>query len=146
MDETTLIEAQIKEIKLYQTRQRNMSVFFKALFLKLMQLLLCLVIMQYFYVKQGKIQPKEYWDGLCRLVFCLSAHLMMQPDIDSVLERLRFVVLHPQNFRTIMLPLTISFLAVVVNFMIEIVMFLSIIHEVEVINMISNFSGMYIVC
>lgn len=44
-----------------------------------------------------------------------------------------------------MLPLLISLLAVVVNFLTEVVMMLSIIHEEEVISMISNFSAIYIV-
>ena len=65
-----------------------MSVFFKALILKLMQLLLTIVMMRFFAVDEGK---DGYWDGLCRLVFCLVAHLMMQPEIDTGFDRLKFV-------------------------------------------------------
>lgn len=44
-----------------------------------------------------------------------------------------------------MLPMLISLLAVIVNFLTEVAMIMSIIHEVEVISMISNFSAIYIV-
>ena len=82
---------------------------------------------------------------MSRLIFCLVAHLIMEVQIQPSIERLRFVVTHPYNFRTPVVPLILCSLHLFVNFANEFIMLSSILHEDDILGMLGNFTAVYII-
>ena len=124
-----------------------MDIFFKGLVLETCSLGLSLLVVYYYDLEHamGGIEPKAYLDAIARLIFCIVAHIMMNARIDESFERLKFVIEHPYNFRTFGLPLFLSFFHLVVNFANEYIMLSSILHEDNLLQMLGNWTAVYII-
>lgn len=74
------LQGQIMEITEYIRRQQNMDVFFKSVLLEVCSFTVAICVFYHFNISQeaGDVEPEMYKDSICRLVFCLVAHLIMQ--------------------------------------------------------------------
>ena len=141
------LQGQIVQIEEYIRRQQNMDIFFKSVLLEVFSFTVCICVFYYYNISKenGDVEPVMYTDSVCRLVFCLSAHLIMQVQIDATIDRLKFVITHPGNFRTPFVPIFLCILHLVVNFGNEIIMLTAILHDDDILAMLGDFTGVYIV-
>ena len=91
------------------------------------------------------MQPEEYPDSILRLVAALTAHLIMQPQIDATIDCIMFCITHPDNFRTSAVPIFLSLLHLCVNVANEVIMMSSILYNKELVELAFQFADIYLV-
>lgn len=78
-----------------------MDIFFKNMLLKIMQIFLAiyLIFFKYDFGREDRqVIINSNSDIMGKLIFVTIAHLMMQPEVEGVLNHLRFIITHPRNF------------------------------------------------
>ena len=102
-------------------------------------------MIRYYFVNTVIEIPVDYGNAVGKLILCIVAHLMAQPEIGASIDRMLFVIEHPFNFRMVFVPILMSSLNVAVNFSTESLMMLGIVREGTIISTISNFSALFII-
>ena len=66
-----------------------------------------------------EVMASSYSDMIAKLIFVNISHLMMQPEVEASLARLRFIITHPRNFNQFLVPLFMTFIDIIVTFFAE---------------------------
>lgn len=71
------IQRQIDEIENNIRRQHTMDILFRAVMLEILAVvIICAIVWFYVGSVADEIEPTSYNDAICRLIFCVIAHLM----------------------------------------------------------------------
>ena len=87
----------------------------------------------------------SYSDMIAKLIFVNISHLMMQPEVEASLARLRFIITHPRNFNQFLVPLFMTFIDIIVTFFAEWITLVVIMDTERVLDIMSNWSTIYII-
>lgn len=99
-----------KQLRFYQAEQkvaRNGRVLFKSFTIFMMQFVMCLLILQYFWTMQTVVVPPFFHCSVVQKICLLYLHLQMQPKVSQALEALVFIIEHPYNFSNLISPILI---------------------------------------
>lgn len=105
------VEAELRIAQNELMTSRNGRVLFKCIIVLVMQILLALMGIQYFWTMQVVVVP-PFFNDACIINVCLMyAHLQMQPKVEQALRTMMFCLEHPYNFRSHFQPFFITFMS-----------------------------------
>lgn len=103
----------------YHRNQRNRIIFFKVLFIFLMEMGFLLFAIQAL-VFTGIQGPYTFYVTSLKFFCVFSVHIMQQPSVLNSIERLNFVFKHPHLFEQTTIPLMICIMKLILSLSIEV--------------------------
>ena len=123
---------------------RNIDIFYKVVFFFIIELAMIGTVLMY-YIKYGVDLEADY--GTIALKYCciISLHLMQQPMLKQSMNRINYILKHPDYFESRHLPLMICWMKLIVEFGIEIALLVSTAYENWNVFMIMDFSALIVI-
>ena len=108
-----------------------------------------IIIMKYYIWNTGlypaRLPPPVYPTCILKYICSIILHLIMQPRVCDPIDRLRYVIHHPERFEQIFIPQLICWMKIVCEVGIEITLIVSTAYENDQIYLIMDFTALMVV-
>lgn len=128
----------------YARQMRNKEIFFRALCFFTIELVMISFIIVY-YLKNGVDFAADYGTVVLKFCCAIAIHLMQQPTIENTLQRMKYILQHPDDFEQTLVPLLVTWMKFWVEFLIEVAMIVSTAYENYNTFMIMDFSALTVI-
>ena len=128
----------------YARKMRNLNIFYKCMFFFIVEMAMILFVILY-YLKWGVDFDTDM--GTVTLKYCciISLHLMQYPVIKQSMNRINYILKHPDYFESRYIPLLICWMKLIVEFGIEVTLLVSTAYENWNVFMIMDFSALIVI-
>ena len=132
---------------------RNNSILFKLFIIFVIQWCMIVITIQY-YVWNDEAEggwyphrypPPTFSIGLLKYICVITLHLIMQPRVCDPIERLRYVIHHPERFEQIFIPQLICWMKIASEVGIECVLIVSTAYENDAVWMVMDFTALMVI-